>query len=69
MPTLSIAPTTYFAARRDAHGSFAVDALIALALLALIAVALIAFVALLGSADPSAAAPAAADGRMLILPP
>ena len=69
MPTLSIAPIAHFAARHDVHGSFAIDALIALALLVVIVFAMIAFMALLGSADPSAAAPAAANGGMLILPP
>jgi hypothetical protein len=68
MPTLSIASRIYFAAWRKRH-SFAVDALIALTLVLLVVFALIALLALVGSADPSAAVAAAADGNMLILPP
>jgi hypothetical protein len=40
-----------------------------LALLVLAAFAMIALVALLGGAEPSAAPAAAAEGRMLVLPP
>jgi Flp pilus assembly protein TadG len=69
MPTLSIIPGMNFARARSERGSFAVDALIALILVLLVVFAMIALVALLGSADPSAAVAAAADGGMLILPP
>ena len=69
MTMLSINPRMYFAASQSGHGSFAVDALIALALVLVVVFAMIALIALLGSADPSAAVAAAADGGMLILPP
>jgi succinate dehydrogenase hydrophobic anchor subunit len=69
MPTLSITPRMHFARRRSGPGNFAVDALIALILVLLVVFAMIALVALFGSADPSAAVAAAADGGMLILPP
>ena len=68
MPTLSLTHRNYFASWKHAP-SFAVDALIALALLMLVVFGPIALIALLGSADPSTAAAAAADGGMLILPP
>jgi hypothetical protein len=69
MPTLSITPRMHFPASQSGHGSFAVDALIALALVLVVVFAMIALIALLGSADPSTAVAAAADGGMLILPP
>jgi hypothetical protein len=69
MTMLSITPGMYFAAWRNGHGSFVVDALIAFVLVILPLFAMIVVMALLGSADPSAAVAAAADGGMLILPP
>src|ERR1700680_1588943 len=69
MTMLSINPRMYFAASQSGHGSFAVDALIALAFVLVVVFAMIALIALLGSSDPSAAVAAAAAGGMLILPP
>jgi hypothetical protein len=67
---LSIIPGMDFAAWRNVRGSFAIDALIALALLMLVVLGLTALVILLGgSSDPSAAMAANAETGMLILPP
>jgi hypothetical protein len=69
MSILSIGPGTYFTAWQSGRGSFALDALIALALPVLIACAMIALIALFDGGEPNMAAAAIADGRMLILPP
>jgi hypothetical protein len=69
MSILSIGPGTYFTTWQSGRRSFVLDALIALALLVLIACAMIALIALFGSTEPNMASAAAADGRMLILPP
>ena len=55
MPMLTMVPKKYLAARPNGHGTFAVDALMALAVLVIIVFAMVASVALLGSADWSAA--------------
>jgi hypothetical protein len=66
---LSIMRTMDLAARHDVRGSFAIDALIALALLVLVLLGLTALVMLLGGSDPTAAMAANAETGMLILPP
>lgn len=59
-----------FITRQSGHGTFAVDALIALVLVILPLFAMIALLFLLSSADPTTAVPGAVDGAgMLILPP
>jgi hypothetical protein len=69
MPTIKNTPRMHFARRRSVPGKFSLVALIALIRGILVVFAMIALVALFGSADPSAAVAAAADGGMLILPP